>query len=84
MTQTITQAELRNGSAGVMDALEGGENFIVTRNGTPVGELIPIQRRNDLTANQVIQLFRGLPRGSSYEEMRAESDALFGEDRIDG
>ena len=66
-----------------MDALEAGEDFIVTRNGTPVGELIPMQRRPDLTASQVIQLFRGLPRGSSFAEMRAESDALFGEDRID-
>lgn len=82
MTRTISQAELRNGSAGVMDALEAGEDFIITRNGVPVGELRPIERaRRDPTAEELVKAFAGL-RGDSLEEMRAEADALFGSDRL--
>jgi antitoxin (DNA-binding transcriptional repressor) of toxin-antitoxin stability system len=50
MTRTISRAELRNGSAGIMDALEAGEDFVITRNGAPVGELRPIRRRIDLSS----------------------------------
>ncbi len=82
MAKTITQAQLRNGSAGVMDSLQAGEDFIITRNGVPVGELRPIQSQQDPTATQVIQLFSGLARGSTQAQMHAESDALFGEERI--
>jgi len=34
MTKKLTQRELRNNSGEVMRALDGGEDFIVTRNGT--------------------------------------------------
>ena len=44
MTQVITQRDLRNSSTRIMDAVERGETFIVTRNGTPVAELGPITR----------------------------------------
>jgi antitoxin (DNA-binding transcriptional repressor) of toxin-antitoxin stability system len=65
-----------------MDALEAGENFVITRNGVPVGELLPIARNRELTAEELVRLFAGLPSGSSYEQMRAEADEIFGEDRI--
>src|SRR5207245_5084128 len=45
MVKTITQRELRNGSGKIMRALDGGESFVVTRNGVPVGELRPLPRR---------------------------------------
>ncbi len=41
MTRRLTQRELRNNSGEVMRALDSGEDFIVTRNGKPVGELRP-------------------------------------------
>lgn len=83
MTRTISQAELRNGSAAVMDALEAGEDFVITRNGVPVGELRPLERRRDPTAEELIAAFAGLG-GESLDQMRAEADAYFGSDRIDG
>ncbi len=43
MARTIAQRELRNDNAKVMDAVVGGETFIVTRNGEPVAELRPIR-----------------------------------------
>lgn len=82
MTRTISQAELRNGSAAVMNALEAGDDFVITRNGVPVGELSPIRRRRELTADQLVSTFAGLGAGSTSEQMRAEADALFGEDHI--
>lgn len=58
MVRFISQRELRNQNAKVMDAVAGGETFIVTRNGEPVAELRSIQpvrktfiRRQDLSRN---------------------------------
>ncbi|MFD5175378.1 type II toxin-antitoxin system Phd/YefM family antitoxin [Nocardia sp. NPDC058379] len=83
MTRIITQAELRNGSAGVMDALEAGDDFIITRNGHPVGELRPIRPQRDIgTAELKARLARFADAGTAAEE-RAEIDAAFGAERLD-
>jgi prevent-host-death family protein len=82
VSKSISQAELRNGSARVMDAVEAGEDFIVTRNGAPVAELRPLSPRRELSADELIAMFAGLSPGSSGDDMRAEADAIFGEDRI--
>ena len=44
VTTTIGQRELRNDNAKVIDAVEAGETFVVTRNGTPVAELRPVSQ----------------------------------------
>ncbi|WP_216897450.1 type II toxin-antitoxin system Phd/YefM family antitoxin [Nocardia alni] len=84
MTKTITQAELRNGSAGVMDGLEAGDDFVITRNGRPVGELRPIApRRRSITTTELkarLARFAAMPSGA---QERAEIDEMFGEDRLD-
>jgi prevent-host-death family protein len=41
----VTQRDLRNKSKEIMDAVEGGQAFTVTRDGREIGELIPIRRR---------------------------------------
>ncbi|WP_336088177.1 type II toxin-antitoxin system Phd/YefM family antitoxin [Nocardia sp. SSK8] len=83
MTRTITQAELRNGSAGVMDALEAGDDFIITRNGRPVGELRPIHAPREVpTIALKARLARFAATADAATE-RAEIDAAFGEDRLD-
>ena len=63
MAKSIPQRELRNENAKVMDAVAGGETFIVTRNGEPVAEIRPIQsvrktfiRRQDLSRNAGVQV----------------------------
>ena len=81
MVRTITQRELRNSSAAVMDAVEAGETILVTRNGTPVAELRPARRRRFVPTAELIRTFRGLP-PVDYTAMRADLDSLFGEDRI--
>lgn len=41
MGDVIGQRELRNDSGAIMRRVERGESFTVTRNGTPVADLVP-------------------------------------------
>ena len=43
MADTIGQRELRNDNARIIDAVVAGRTFIVTRHGTPVAEIGPVQ-----------------------------------------
>jgi prevent-host-death family protein len=80
--KTITQREFRNNSAAVMDAVESGETYHITRNGTEVAELRPLARRRRLAAADLVARHRRLP-VVDYAEMRAEADDFFGsEDRV--
>jgi prevent-host-death family protein len=79
--QVITQREFRNNSAAVMDAVEAGETYYITRNGVEVAELRPVSRKRRLSTKELMEQARKLPR-VDYEEMRREADELFGEDRI--
>jgi prevent-host-death family protein len=62
MAKELTQRELRNRSGDVMRAIDRGEAFIVTRNGVPVAELVPISRRNFVPAEILKAVFAGSPR----------------------
>jgi prevent-host-death family protein len=44
VSRTIGQRELRNQNAQILDAVEAGMTFVVTRNGEPVAELRPLAR----------------------------------------
>jgi prevent-host-death family protein len=79
--RTITQRELRNESAAIMDAVEAGESMVVTRNGVPVAELRPIKRAREISTGELRRIFATSP-APDYALMRAEIDAYFGEDRI--
>ena len=48
----ITQRDLRNRSKEIMDAVENGQAFIVTRDGHRIGELIPLRRRQRFVSRQ--------------------------------
>jgi prevent-host-death family protein len=45
VVSTIGQRELRNDGARIIDAVAAGQTFVVTRHGTPVAELRPVQDR---------------------------------------
>jgi prevent-host-death family protein len=79
MTRKLTQRELRNNSGEVMRALDKGEDFIVTRNGKPVGELRPYQPRKFIPRQAFIDLFAGSP-PIDYERFRADIDAYADQD----
>jgi prevent-host-death family protein len=83
MMKIITQREFRNNSAAVMDQVEAGEVFHITRNGVEIAELRPIPRRRRLSAEELVARHRRLP-VVDYAAMRREADEFFGsEDRID-
>lgn len=72
----ISQREFRNSSAAVMDAVEGGETYHITRNGIEVAEVRPLPRRKPLSAEQLVERHRGLPRVEAAA-MRDEADEHF-------
>lgn len=44
-----------------MRSLDQGESFIVTSNGTPVGELTPLRRHRLVSTDTVVAMFRRAP-----------------------
>ncbi len=79
MARVITQRELRNGSGEIMRALDRGESFIVTRNGVPVGELVPLRQRQFVAADAAAAVFADAPR-VDLGRFRADIDALLDQD----
>jgi prevent-host-death family protein len=75
MAREITQRELRNDSGEVMRALDKGERFVVTRNGVPVGELIPLPRRRFVAVKAALAACTGAPR-IDPKQFRADVDAF--------
>jgi antitoxin (DNA-binding transcriptional repressor) of toxin-antitoxin stability system len=61
MARQITQRELRNESGEIMRQLDRGEEFVVTRNGVPVGELAPLRRHRFVSADTAIAAFKNAP-----------------------
>lgn len=61
VTTRIAQRELRNNNADILNRVEAGETFVVTRNGVAVADVVPHSERTgppmfpetkDLTARQ--------------------------------
>lgn len=73
---TISQRELRNGSAAVVDGVEAGQTYTITRNGVPVAELRPIGPRPPPTAAELVRLAGTLPPVDGAA-MRREADEFF-------
>jgi prevent-host-death family protein len=79
VSRRITQRELRNQSGDIMRALDRGESFVVTRNGTPVGELVPTRPRQFVSTHAVASAFAGSPPIDPVR-FRDDVDALVDED----
>ena len=62
-----------------MRALDKGKSFVVTRNGVPVGELIPIRARAFVPAESVAAAFAGAPHVTAGR-FRKDVDALIDQD----
>lgn len=75
VAKRITQRELRNESGEIMRALDRGESFVVTRNGTPVGELTPLRRRRFVAAEAAMAAFASAP-AVDFGRFRADVDTL--------
>ena len=75
MARTISQRELRNDSGKVMQALDAGDSFVVTRNGVPVGELTPVRRGTFVSSAAVLAAFARAPKIDAAR-LRKDLDAL--------
>jgi prevent-host-death family protein len=78
VTKTISQRELRNDSGEILRALDRGEDFLVTRNGVPVGELRPARRRF-VSREELLEAFRGAP-AIDGARFRMDVDAILDQD----
>jgi antitoxin (DNA-binding transcriptional repressor) of toxin-antitoxin stability system len=79
MSRHITQRELRNESGRIMRALDKGHAFVVTRNGVPVGELIPLRQRVFVPSDAALAAFTGAP-GIVRRRFRKDVDAAIDQD----
>jgi prevent-host-death family protein len=71
----ITQRDLRSRSRDIMDAVERGQSFTVTRDGHRIGELIPLRRRRRFVSREEFAaMSRNVP-GGDVEAFRADQDA---------
>jgi antitoxin (DNA-binding transcriptional repressor) of toxin-antitoxin stability system len=71
----ITQRDLRTRSKEIMDAVQGGQTFVVTRDGHRIGELIPLRRRRRFVPRgEFAAMSRSAP-DISLDAFRADQDA---------
>jgi prevent-host-death family protein len=71
----ITQRDLRNKSKEIMDAMERGQAFTVTRDGHPIGELIPLRRRRRFVPRQEFATMSRTAPAIDIDTFRADQDA---------
>lgn len=79
----ITQRDLRNRSKEIMDAVESGRSFTVTRDGHRIGELIPLRRRRRFVTRDE---FAGMSRNAATVDLaafRADQDAVAEQESAD-
>lgn len=80
---SITQRDLRNRSKEIMDAVQNGQAFIVTRDGHQIGELVPLRRRRRFVPRQEFAaMSRGAP-AISIDDFRTDQDATAEQDLDD-
>lgn len=71
----ITQRDLRTRSREIMNAVEHGQSFTVTRDGHRIGELIPLERRRRLVPRQeFVAMSRNAP-GIDLDAFRADQES---------
>ncbi len=71
----ITQRDLRNRSREIMDAVERGQAFTVTRDGHRIGELIPLRRRRRFVTREEFAAMSGGAPALDLEAFRADQEA---------
>ena len=71
----ITQRDLRTRSKEIMDAVENGQAFTVTRDGHRIGELIPLRRRRRFVPRQEFATMSGTAAMVDVDAFRADQDA---------
>lgn len=72
----ISQRDLRMRSREIMDAVERGESFTVTRDGREIGELIPLRRPQRFVSREAFARASQNAPLVDPERLRADIDAV--------
>ncbi|MER8001509.1 type II toxin-antitoxin system Phd/YefM family antitoxin [Streptomyces sp. NPDC004749] len=72
----ITQRDLRNRSKEIMDAVQRGQAFTVTRDGHSIGELIPLRRRRRFVPREEFAAMSRTAPDISLDAFRADQDSI--------
>jgi prevent-host-death family protein len=79
LQQQVSQRDLRTRSKEIMDAVEHGESFTVTRDGRGIGQLIPLRGpRRFASRAEFAALSRSAP-AISLERLRLDQAEAFDE-----
>ena len=73
--EEIPVRTLRNDGGRVLDRVSRGESLTVTRDGTPIAQLQPLQRQ-PLPMAEILEKMKNAPK-VDYERFRADIDNLF-------
>ena len=76
MAEAISQRDLRLRSKQIMDAVEDGHSFTVTRGGHSIGELIPLRRPRVFVPREQFQAGRAGLSPLDLHQFRADIDAV--------
>jgi prevent-host-death family protein len=79
----ITQRDLRNRSKEIMDAVENGQAFTVTRDGHRIGELIPLRQRRRFVPRQEFAAMSRTAAAVDPGAFRADQDVAADQDMAD-
>ena len=79
----ITQRDLRNRSKEIMDAVENGQAFTVTRDGHRIGELIPLRQRRRFVPRQEFAAMSCTASAVDPGAFRADQDVAADQDMAD-
>ncbi len=71
----ITQRDLRTRSKEIMDAVQDGQAFTVTRDGHRIGELVPLRRRRRFVPRGEFAAMSRTAPDISLDAFRADQDA---------
>lgn len=83
LPQQINQRDLRLRSREIMDAVEHGEKFTVTRDGREIAELVPlVGRKRFISREEFVRGSQGLP-VIDPDRFRADIDAAIDPDVSD-
>lgn len=79
----VNQRDLRMRSKEIMDAVEGGQKFTVTRDGRDIAELVPLQgRRRRVPSEELIAMATRWPRVDS-DAFMVDVRSAFGDELAD-
>ncbi|MGI8331925.1 prevent-host-death protein [Actinomadura scrupuli] len=79
----ITQRDLRSRSKEIMDAVENGQTFTVTRDGHKIGELVPLRRRRRFVPRAEFAAMSANAPAIDLAAFRADQDAAADQDLSD-